>query len=153
MSKIAERGGVMSLKGVLCGVSTPTVWYLWVHTVNHQRLHQLLRHLLLKQIPILYREMWHHKHSSHSQRQKGDTRVLLEILTMLLPPCKVCTRGRAIPHFPHELLYTTGNTAITLETSLLRRLQAQTLPDATPPIGSINQFSKIAVTFEPIMQF
>ena len=28
------------------------------------------------------------------------------------------------------------------------RLQAQTLPDATPPIGKINTFSKIAVTFE-----
>ena len=26
----------------------------------------------------------------------------------------------------------------------------QTLPDAAPPVGKINQFSKIAVTFEPI---
>ena len=41
----------------------------------------------------------------------------------------------------------------TPETSLLRRLQAQTLPDATPPIGSVDQFSKSAVTFELIMQF
>ena len=32
------------------------------------------------------------------------------------------------------------------ETSLLLRLQAQTLPDATPPIGKIHPFSKIAVT-------
>ena len=30
---------------------------------------------------------------------------------------------------------------------------AQTLSDATPPIGRIHQFSKIAVTFEPIMKF
>ena len=38
------------------------------------------------------------------------------------------------------------------ETRLLRRLQKQTLPDATLPIGKIHQFSKIAITFEPIMQ-
>ena len=28
-----------------------------------------------------------------------------------------------------------------LETSLLRRLQAQTLPDAGPPVGKIHPFS------------
>ena len=39
------------------------------------------------------------------------------------------------------------------KTSLLRRLQAQTLPDATPPIGKIYPFTKMAVTFEPLMQF
>ena len=39
------------------------------------------------------------------------------------------------------------------KTSLLRRLQAQTLPDATPPIDKIHPFSKMAVTFEPIMEF
>ena len=32
------------------------------------------------------------------------------------------------------------------ETSLLRRLQAQTLPDATSPIDKISPFSKMAVT-------
>ena len=31
---------------------------------------------------------------------------------------------------------------------LLRRLQAQILPDATPPIGKIHPFSKIVVTLE-----
>ena len=36
---------------------------------------------------------------------------------------------------------------------LLRRLQAQTLPHATPPIGQIHPFSKMAVTFEPQMGF
>ena len=36
---------------------------------------------------------------------------------------------------------------------LLRSLQVQTLPDATPPTGVIQLFSKIAVTFEPVMQF
>ena len=39
------------------------------------------------------------------------------------------------------------------QTSLLRRLQAQTLPNATPPIGKIYPFSKMAVIFEPVMQF
>ena len=39
------------------------------------------------------------------------------------------------------------------KTSLLRRLQAQTLPDATPPIGKNPSFSNMAVTFEPVMQF
>ena len=29
----------------------------------------------------------------------------------------------------------------------------QTLPDATPPIGKIHRFSKIAVTFEPMQRF
>ena len=40
-----------------------------------------------------------------------------------------------------------------MEKSLLRRLQAQTLPDEAPPMGKMNQFSKMAVTFEPVMQF
>ena len=40
--------------------------------------------------------------------------------------------------------------AIKIKTSLLRRLQAQTLPEATPPIGQIHPFSKMAVTFEPL---
>ena len=30
---------------------------------------------------------------------------------------------------------------------------AQTLPDATPPIGKIQPFSKMAITLKPIMQF
>ena len=41
----------------------------------------------------------------------------------------------------------------TQKTCLLRRMQAQTLPDATPPIGLFKLFSKIAVTFEPLMGF
>ena len=41
---------------------------------------------------------------------------------------------------------------VTLETSVLRRLQAQTLSDATPSMGKIHLFSKIAITFEPIIQ-
>ena len=38
-------------------------------------------------------------------------------------------------------------------TSLLRRLQTQTLPDVAAPIGQIHRFSKMAVTFEPLMVF
>ena len=41
----------------------------------------------------------------------------------------------------------------TKETSLLCRLQSQTLPDATQPIGKIHPFSKIAGTFEPFLPF
>ena len=41
----------------------------------------------------------------------------------------------------------------TSDTSLLRRLQAQTLPHEAPPIGKIHPFTKIALTFEPVMQF
>jgi hypothetical protein len=37
--------------------------------------------------------------------------------------------------------------------SLLRWLQAQTLPNAAPPIGKIDPFSKIALTIEPVMRF
>ena len=40
-----------------------------------------------------------------------------------------------------------------IETSLLRRLQVQILPDEAPPKGKIHPFSKIAVTCEPVMRF
>ena len=40
-----------------------------------------------------------------------------------------------------------------LKTSLLRRLQGQTLPDATTPMGQIHPFSKMAVTFVPLNRF
>jgi hypothetical protein len=39
------------------------------------------------------------------------------------------------------------------ETSLLHTLQAQTLPDTTPPIGKIHPFSEMAVTFKALMGF
>ena len=35
----------------------------------------------------------------------------------------------------------------------MRRLQAQTLPDATPPLGKILLFTKKAITFEPTKLF
>ena len=38
------------------------------------------------------------------------------------------------------------------KTSLLSRLQAQTLPNASPPIGKIHPF-RITITFEPVMKF
>jgi hypothetical protein len=37
------------------------------------------------------------------------------------------------------------------ETSLLRRLQAQTLQDTTPPVGKIHPFGKIPITFEALI--
>ena len=40
-----------------------------------------------------------------------------------------------------------------VKTSLLRRLQAQTLPAEAQPIGKVHPFSKIAVAFEPLMGF
>ena len=36
-------------------------------------------------------------------------------------------------------------------TSLLRRLQAHTLSDEVPPLGIIHPFTKMAVTFEPLL--
>ena len=42
---------------------------------------------------------------------------------------------------------------VVYKTSLLRRLQEQTLPDATPTIGPIHPFSKMTVTSEPLMGF
>ena len=42
---------------------------------------------------------------------------------------------------------------VSLEPSLLRRLQTQTLPKAAPPIDKTHPFSKIAINFKPKMQF
>ena len=42
---------------------------------------------------------------------------------------------------------------ICISTSLLRRLQAQTLPNANPPIGKMYPFTKMTVTFEPGIRF
>ena len=36
---------------------------------------------------------------------------------------------------------------------LNKLVQAQTLPHATPPIGKIYPITKMAVTFEPLIQF
>ena len=36
---------------------------------------------------------------------------------------------------------------------IFQGLQAQTHPKATPPVGKIHPFSKIASTFEPLMGF
>ena len=41
------------------------------------------------------------------------------------------------------------NVLKSLKTSLLRKLQAHTLPDAIPPIGKIHPFRKI--TFKPML--
>jgi hypothetical protein len=39
------------------------------------------------------------------------------------------------------------------KTSLLHSLQAQTLLDATPPVGQIHPFCKMAETVEPLVGF
>ena len=56
-------------------------------------------------------------------------------------------------NMPKNYSYPLGLNMILNETSLLRRLQAQTLSDATPPRGQIHPFSKMAITFEPVMVF
>ena len=43
--------------------------------------------------------------------------------------------------------------AVLFQTSLLCRLQAQSLPDEAPPIDKFHSFSKITVTFELLMGF
>ena len=45
-----------------------------------------------------------------------------------------------------EMVGGRGWRRLLLETSLLRMLQAQTLPDAIPPMGKLHSFSKMAVT-------
>ena len=40
-----------------------------------------------------------------------------------------------------------------METRQLPRLQAQILPDETPPTGKNHPTTKMVVTFEPVMQF
>ena len=45
------------------------------------------------------------------------------------------------------------NIVRSIKTSLLSRLQEQSLPDEAPPIGKIHPFSKMAVTFEALMGF
>ena len=42
------------------------------------------------------------------------------------------------------------NLGLFREKSLLCRLQAQTLPNATPPLGKIPPFTEIAVTLDPM---
>ena len=52
--------------------------------------------------------------------------------------------------------YRTGqgkNTPNGEKKSLLRRLKAQTLPDATPSIGKIHFLSKMVVPYKPLMGF
>ena len=44
-------------------------------------------------------------------------------------------------------------TSLPKKTSLLHRLQVQTLPNATPQIGKIHQINKIAVTFYQLNKF
>ena len=64
-----------------------------------------------------------------------------------------CAEKRGSKVFNRPLLCFFGLLTFTWKTSLLRRLQAKTLSDATPIIGKICPFIKIAVNFIPRMQF
>ena len=75
-----------------------------------------------------------------------------------LPGASGCYEGRLGKNELHKLRgvkFGSLNVQIrnNFKTSLLRRLQAQTLPDEAPPIGKIHRFSKMAVTFEPLIGF
>ena len=53
----------------------------------------------------------------------------------------------------YSIMYSLMQLTNVLRTSLLHKLQAQTLPDATLLMGNIHPFSKIAVTFETMLGF
>ena len=80
----------------------------------------------------------------------GAGKVLLVKFKHIIKPAFANTKGM---HKTSAEVPRNWETLKTEETSLLRRLQTQTLPDATPPLGKIPPFSKIAVTFEPVKQF
>ena len=56
-------------------------------------------------------------------------------------------------NYPKTIILAKGHQLLSEETSLLRRLQAQTLPDEAPTVGKIYLLSKTSVTFEPIQRF
>ena len=68
-----------------------------------------------------------------------------EALEASLPKCKqIVTEYTYKQRMIHDVILTT---------SLLRRLQAQTLPGATLPFGKIQPLSKMTIAFEPVMAF
>ena len=67
----------------------------------------------------------------------------------LLTTVRVCYKGASL-----SSLLTTAEKSIAtsaIKNGLLRRLQAQTFPDATSTIGKIQPFTKITITFESKM--
>ena len=72
--------------------------------------------------------------------RRGDSFPRHQI-TCHLTPCSACRPSA------------TNVAQTSQETSLLRKLKTQTLPNEAPPMGKIHPFSKIAVTFEPVMRF
>ena len=58
-----------------------------------------------------------------------------------------------ISKIPYPKLTTMKSIRTDPETSLLRRLQAQTHSDEAPPIGKIHPFNEMAVNFEPLIKF
>ena len=63
---------------------------------------------------------------------------------------QTCPRPGQAPPLPMNRMFRKRNG---VGTSLLRRLQEKTLPDATPPIGKTHPFSNMAVTSGILMPF
>ena len=61
-------------------------------------------------------------------------------------------QGLWLPCLLRRLTWLAAETMRLSTHSMLRRLQAQTLPNATPPIGNIYPLNKTTITFEPVMQ-
>ena len=75
----------------------------------------------------------------------------LRLGTVILDRQKLWLRTMIFDH--QKLQFWTVILEHPVETSLQGKLQAQTLSDATPPIGKIHLFSKMAVTLEPLIGF
>ena len=71
---------------------------------------------------------------------------LSKIISLLCGFNKIHQRALWLQGAHSGILYTSYN-------KYAAQAAAQTLPDATPPVGKIHPFRKIAVTFEPIQQF
>ena len=81
-----------------------------------------------------------------------ETEKIVQWRTLFLCPLQ-CTGKQEIKDIPMLGRLFSVHWERSTKTSLLRRLQAQTLPNATPPLCKIPPMTKIAVTFEPIKRF
>ena len=74
----------------------------------------------------------------------------------LAPPGQLGLR-KSFSHILYiELFKNLSHTFSSLVVLLLKRMHtdcAQTLSDATPPVGKVHPFSKMAITFTPILKF
>ena len=79
-----------------------------------------------------------------------STGSMFIFLYFLLCPAKVSLE---MSHFKHKILPIFKSTGKMGLNKPAAQAAGQTLPNATPPVGKIHPFSKIAVTFEPIQRF